>query len=314
MLRVIFVTASLAPGGAERHAVTLMNRLAERGHECHAVYLRNWLPSQIERVRLRDGGTVRCLDAARYLDARAVRDFAAHISRIGPTAVVAANPYALMYSRLALHRSGVRAPLVVTFHTTLLQSAKERLQMLCYRPLFWTADCLVFVCKAQRRRWLRRGVFSRSNEMIYNGVNTEEFCDRWNAGEERALRSALGFSDADYVIGITAYSGKGGGVGRRVPGSARILMYPTEDVAQVEAAINSVEATMFGAYTAIGDGIFVSILALIDQEVRVVMGDSSRITVKLSSGPKARRTAAARSRPCVLLLSATAALLFRFGW
>ena len=205
MLRVIFVTASLAPGGAERHAVTLMNRLAERGHECHAVYLRNWLPSQIERVRLRDGGTVRCLDAARYLDARAVRDFAAHISRIGPTAVVAANPYALMYSRLALHRSGVRAPLVVTFHTTLLQSAKERLQMLCYRPLFWTADCLVFVCKAQRRRWLRRGVFSRSNEMIYNGVNTEEFCDRWNAGEERALRSALGFSDADYVIGITAW-------------------------------------------------------------------------------------------------------------
>ncbi|OGZ00239.1 MAG: hypothetical protein A2945_04390 [Candidatus Liptonbacteria bacterium RIFCSPLOWO2_01_FULL_52_25] len=75
------------------------------------------------------------------------------------------------------------------------------------------------------------------------------------------------------VIGITAYSGKGVGVGRRVPGSARILMYPTEDVAQVEAAINSVEATMFGAYTAIGDGIFVSILALIDQEARVVMGD-----------------------------------------
>lgn len=30
MLRVIFVTGSLTHGGAERHAVTLINRLGER--------------------------------------------------------------------------------------------------------------------------------------------------------------------------------------------------------------------------------------------------------------------------------------------
>ena len=73
------------------------------------------------------------------------------------------------------------------------------------------------------------------------------------------------------VIGITAYSGK---VPRqRGVGNARILMYPTEDLTQVEDAINSVESTMFGAYTAIGDGIFVSLLALIDQDARMVMSD-----------------------------------------
>src|SRR6266699_4091516 len=180
MARVIFVTASLGHGGAERHAVALMNRLAERGHQCHAVYIKN-SGDLLDRVRLRDGGTVRCLGAERYLDMRALADFATHISRIGPAVIVAANPYALMYSRLALRRAGVHAPLVVTFHTTLLLSAKEWLQMLYYRPFFWAADCMVFVCERQRRYWLRRGVFSRRNELIHNGVDTEEFGGRCHA-------------------------------------------------------------------------------------------------------------------------------------
>jgi glycosyltransferase involved in cell wall biosynthesis len=203
MLRVLFVTPSLGPGGAERHAVTLMNRLAERGHECHAVYVKDLQPSWIDRVRL-GSGTVRCLDAHGYLDMRAVRDFAAHVSRIRPSLVVAENPYALMYSGLALRRSGVRARLVATYHTTLLPSAKEWLQMLYYRPLFWAADALIFVCENQRRYWLRRGVFSRRNEVIHNGVDTAEFCDRCSLEERARLRRALGFSDADYVIGISA--------------------------------------------------------------------------------------------------------------
>src|SRR6202007_701740 len=125
--------------GAERHAVALLNRLAERGHQCHAVYIKN-IGDQVDRLRLGGDGTVRCLDAERYLDMRAVAAFATPSSPLGPCGIVATNPYAWMYSRLALRRSGVRAPLVVTFHTTLLLSAKEWLQMLCYRPFFWTSD------------------------------------------------------------------------------------------------------------------------------------------------------------------------------
>ena len=204
MLRVMFVTSSLASGGAERHAVTLMNRLAERGHECHAVYVKDCQPSEIGRVRL-GNGSVRCLDATRYLDLPALRDFAAQVSRIQPSLVVATNEYALMYARLALQRSRVCARLAVTFHTTLLQSAKEWLQMLYYRPFFWAADALIFVCENQRRHWLRRGLFSRRNEVIHNGVDTDQFCDRSTLEERAATRGALGFSDADYVIGISAW-------------------------------------------------------------------------------------------------------------
>src|SRR5258706_5927061 len=190
-MRAIFVTPSLFHGGAERQAISVMNRLAEREHECHAVYIKN-IGDLLDRVRLSHCGTVRCLNATRYFDRRALADFAAHISRIRPSVIVATSAYALMYSRLALRRSGVHAPLAVTFHTTLLPNAKQWLQMLYYRPFFWTADCLVFICEAQRRHWLRRGVFSRRNELIYNGVDTEVFCDRWSSEEREKLLCALG--------------------------------------------------------------------------------------------------------------------------
>jgi|SRR5882672_1886225 len=203
MLRIIFVTGSLAHGGAERHAITVMNRLSERGHQCHAVYIKN-NASQLGRIRLRDGGTIRCLGAARYFDPRALADFAAHVSRIRPSVIVAANPYALLYSSLALRLARLRAPLVVTFHSMRLVSMKEQIKMLFERLFFWLADCVVFVCERQKRFWQLRGVLARRNEVIYNGVDTDHFRDRENPQERARLRSALGFSDTDYVIGIPA--------------------------------------------------------------------------------------------------------------
>jgi glycosyltransferase involved in cell wall biosynthesis len=204
MLRAIFVTGSLYPAGAERHAVTVANGLAQRGHECHVVHVKDESPSLIDSVRLGDAGSVRCLAAARYLDRRAVVGFAAHIAEVRPSVIVAANPYALMYSWLAVRLSGLRVRLVVTFHSNRLLGMKEHLQMLLYRLFFWTADCSVFVCKKQQRHWLRRGVLSRRNAMIYNGVDTNVFSDRSTAKERGQLRGTLGFGGADYVIGISA--------------------------------------------------------------------------------------------------------------
>jgi glycosyltransferase involved in cell wall biosynthesis len=203
MTRILFVTGSLVHGGAERHSITVMNRLAERGYECHAVYVKND-PSQLERIRLRGGGTVRCLEAARYFDGRAVADFARHAAWIRPSVVVAANPYALMYSSLAVRSARLPAPVAVTFHSTRLQGAKEQLKMAFERPFFWTADCLIFVCEKQKRHWLRRGVLARRNEVIHNGVDTAEFCDAWNETPRAQIRRAYGFTDAHYVIGMSA--------------------------------------------------------------------------------------------------------------
>jgi glycosyltransferase involved in cell wall biosynthesis len=196
----MFVTGSLCYGGAERHSVTLMNRLGERGYECHAVHVKSGA-DLAEKIRLQDGASVRSLDAGRYFDRSAIKAFAEHISGIEPDAIVAANPYALLYASVALRMARRRAPLVVTFHSNRLLDWKEHLQMLAYRPLFWGADCAIFVCGRQKRYWLRRGVLSRRNEVIYNGVNTLEFSD---SGSGEAVRDAFGLRDTDYVIGISA--------------------------------------------------------------------------------------------------------------
>jgi glycosyltransferase involved in cell wall biosynthesis len=199
-MRALFLTASLVHGGAERHSITLANRLAERGHQCHAVYIKDD-PSQLER--LRGAASVRCLHARRYLDLRALKELALLLARIRPSVVVAANPYAMMYALLALRRSGVRAPLVATFHTTRVLGAKEWLQMLYYRPLFWAADCLVFVCEAQRRYWVPRKVAARSNLVIHNGVDVEH-CKPADREEVNRMRGVLGYAAGDYVVGLCA--------------------------------------------------------------------------------------------------------------
>ncbi len=192
------MTGSLVHGGAERHTITLANRLAERGHQCHFAYVRDD-PSQLGRIR--DAASVECLHAARYFDPKAVQRLRQRLQRAAPDVVVAANQYALMYARLAMR--GLRTPLLVTYHTTLLRNARERLQMLWYRPFFWSADRLVFVCDAQRRHWRARGVAGRRNEVIHNGVDL----DQWRPvrDEERAtLRGLLGLPSDAFVVGISA--------------------------------------------------------------------------------------------------------------
>jgi glycosyltransferase involved in cell wall biosynthesis len=195
-MKLFFLTGSLVHGGAERHTITLANRLAERGHECHFAYVRND-PSQLER--LAGMASVQCLHAARYFDPRALARLAQLLRQVRPTHVVAANQYALLYASLARPA----APLAVTWHTTEPAGRKEWLQMLYYRPFFWRADWLVHVCENQRRYWRRRGLFARRSEVIHNGVDTAY----WQPPPEAARaaeRAALGFAPSDLVLGMSA--------------------------------------------------------------------------------------------------------------
>jgi glycosyltransferase involved in cell wall biosynthesis len=197
-VKLYFVTGSLVHGGAERHTIGLVNRLAERSHECHLAYVRD---DASQLARLRGAASAQCLRASRYLDLRGVRALAGELARVRPDVVLAANQYALMYTRLALR--GLAIPLAVTFHTTQLRNAKEWLQMLLYRSFFWSAERAIFVCEAQRAYWARRRLAARSNEVIHNGVDLEH----WRPGapgEGATIRRVLGFADADFVIGMSA--------------------------------------------------------------------------------------------------------------
>ena len=202
-MRALFVTGSLVHGGAERHSITLMNRLAEQGHECHAVYVKDD-PSQLDRIQLRGQGSVTCLEANRYLDFSALERFCTCLSKLKPSVVVAANAYALMYATLAVRWTRIKAPILVTWHTTRLLGLKESLQMLVYRLFFRLADCTVFVSERQRRYWRRRLLGSRRNEVIHNGVDTEQFSEACNTEARSRSRAAIGCREGDFVVGLSA--------------------------------------------------------------------------------------------------------------
>lgn len=200
-MKLVFLTGSLVHGGAERHSITLANRLAERGHECHAVYVKND-PSQLSRLRLAPPSSVRCLHARRYFDLSALSHLHAFIARVQPSVVFATNAYALLYAALSSTRRRGGPALAVTMHSTYLQTWKEQVKMAAYRPLFWSAQAAIFVCERSRRHWARRAVRARRNEVIYNGVDLEHWRPDPDAGA--ATRAGLGFAREDFVVGLSA--------------------------------------------------------------------------------------------------------------
>jgi glycosyltransferase involved in cell wall biosynthesis len=200
MLRTLFVTSSFAYGRAEKQTITLMNRLASRGHECHAVYVKE-NHALLDRVRLRSESAVLCLAAEHYLDRSALADLAALIANLQPNAIVATNPYPLVYAMLARRLARTRTAMVVSYDSSKVSGPLDFLQLLFYRPLFWMADCAIFGCDRQRRYWWRRGLLAKRNVVIYNGVDTDKFTDTTTHEHRAATRRVFGFAEQDFVIG-----------------------------------------------------------------------------------------------------------------
>lgn len=203
MLRLAFVTGSLPHGGAERHTISLLKTLAGRGHDCHAVCVKQSTVSATD-LALPASCSLQVLGARRYLDSEAIRRFASWLEREKPQAIVAANGYALMYASLASALSRIRPRLLAVWHSTQLPNMRERLQMLAYRPLFWRSDCTVFLCERQKRYWRRRGLFSERTAVIPNGIDAEHYRDRPGQWPAQQTRSQLGFATGDLVIGLPA--------------------------------------------------------------------------------------------------------------
>jgi glycosyltransferase involved in cell wall biosynthesis len=135
---------------------------------------------------------------------RAVRELAALAHAHGATTIVCANAFALMYAQLANWLSPNSFVVMEIFHTTKLRKVKEHLEMAFYRPFFWAAQHLVFVCDGQRRYWRRRGLWARQTHMIYNGVDVSHFDPAKFEGGITQTREAIGFGAGDRVVGICA--------------------------------------------------------------------------------------------------------------
>jgi glycosyltransferase involved in cell wall biosynthesis len=199
---LLFIVNSLGPGGAEKHAVTLLNRL-DTGHlRLHLAYLKRAeaLLPQLDTARLDE---VLCCDVERGIDRRAVHRLAALVRARNIRAIVCINTFSMLYGYLARRAvSGPRPKLATLFHTTVPQTYKEKAQMLLYKHLFKATDLLLYVSENQRSYWRKRGLRAQRESVIHNGIDVEQFADRQTREEKERLRSSLGFGPQDYVIGL----------------------------------------------------------------------------------------------------------------
>ncbi|MGH8298548.1 MAG: glycosyltransferase [Steroidobacteraceae bacterium] len=196
---LLFIVNSLETGGAEKQVVTLLNHIDTGRFRLHLAYLKR-NEALLEQLSIERLDEVLCCDVSRKIDRSAVRRLRALIATRHIDALICTNPYSMLYGHLArIARAGPR--LAAVFHSTVLRSCKEKLQMALYTRLFNRCDLLVYVCERQRRFWREHGLHP-PDTVIYNGVDVEFFTDRYTAGEKQSTRAALALGAEDYVVGL----------------------------------------------------------------------------------------------------------------
>lgn len=201
--RALFILNSLGFGGAEKHVVSLLNRLDATRNELALAWLANdtTLLPQIDRSRLTASFHA---GVARKLDWAAAGRLARHIDEHETDIVVCTNLSSLLYGWMARLRAKRKPRLVEVFHSTILTTRAERLKMALFRPLFRAADMVVYVCENQKAYWSAKGLRARAARVIHNGIDIEHFQDCYDAAEKTALRQRCGLSDDDRVVGMCA--------------------------------------------------------------------------------------------------------------
>lgn len=203
--RVLFLVNDLRFGGAEKHVVTLVNRLDPARFECHLLRLGPGedLMEQVEPGRL--AGTL-AFERRSRISVGAVRGVRSYIRRHQIDVVVCVNEYPALYGYLAGRLSGRRPQLIELFHTTTMLDRGAALKMrLVYRWVFARLDAVVFVAPEQKAQWTRaRGMRTRKAPVIHNGIDPQYYSPAGLARAAAEVRDALAWPEDAIVVGTCA--------------------------------------------------------------------------------------------------------------
>lgn len=202
-VNVLLMVSSLCFGGAEKHIVTLANRLDKARFRVALCYLKP-VEALLPQLEVASLTALRCLHVHRKLDWNAVGALADLIDRSDIDVVVCANQYPALYAWLAARRCRRPPKLVEILHSTISRGWWQRLQMLLYRRIFRRLDALVYVSSSQRAYWAARGLRAKRDLVIHNGIDANLFRDRYSHAEKQTLRGRFGFGPRDFVVGICA--------------------------------------------------------------------------------------------------------------
>jgi glycosyltransferase involved in cell wall biosynthesis len=200
---VLCIVSSLCVGGAEKHAISLVNRLDPAAFKVHLCYLKP-VEALLSQVRPEALSRTFCLNVETRFDRSAMYRLRDFIDANNIQVLVATNEYPMLYAICVRSRCQIAPKVIEVFHTTVFDRLKSRLQMLFYRPLFKRCDLLVYVSEKQREYWRRAGLRARRDIVIHNGVDLNRFRGFKDAEGQPDVRTQCGYASDDYVIAICA--------------------------------------------------------------------------------------------------------------
>jgi L-malate glycosyltransferase len=194
-MKLAFVVNSLRRAGAERHTIELAGALARRGHRCSVVMLQN-----ANELGEPEGVNVTTCNGNGLSDRKAQQRLGGLLNDLAPHIVVPVNERSTFYA----HRAKPNAPIAPVYHTTAIPGLKRNLVSRFERRYLRRSDHLIFISETQATHWRRRGLSRPPSTVIHNGVDRGRFNPEVRVLHRETMRTRLGFSRHDFVIGITA--------------------------------------------------------------------------------------------------------------
>ena len=174
-VNLLCIVPSLRRGGAETQVVDLVDGLDGGAFKKIVVTFEPGL-DQLARLEETGAGFHHFL-RKRKIDLGVARNIAAVIDEQNIDIVHCTLQIALLMGWFALRFSKRKPKLVVTVHTTLQRSLKDKiLDRIVYRRLLYSCDRVIFVCRTQADHWMsiHRRLRNKS-VVIYNGVDHEYY-------------------------------------------------------------------------------------------------------------------------------------------
>jgi glycosyltransferase involved in cell wall biosynthesis len=197
--RVLFLLPGLAMGGAERHAIDLLQRMRRAGHQAGLVaHGLSATPEMVDIARSEGVVALRVKGMSSPLGwLRTWRE----LRRQNADVILCINQTVAVVAVVLRGLRLVRGKVACIFHTTVLEP-NDQARFYLFRWIVRWVDALVFVSRTQQGYWEASGLKARRNLAIPNGVDLRRFGDE--APAALLSRESLGIAPEDYVIGIVA--------------------------------------------------------------------------------------------------------------
>lgn len=201
-MKVLYLTTSLAYGGAETQLVQVAKRLKQRGHEVRLVSM---LPPQAYSEDLEGAGiSVAHLGMCRGVpDPRAFFRLARLLRKWRPQVLHAHMVHSNLLARLV--RLFVAVPVVIcTAHSTYEAPVSARIlrevtwRELAYRLTDFLCDLTTQISRAGLERYIRlRAISEQKARLVYNGIDTQQFFP--DLDQRLKMRAELGIEEDQFV-------------------------------------------------------------------------------------------------------------------